>query len=118
MALRYRQIEAKAISVADTNETFYTVAASNRVVGQVIVANTSTTNNRTFRLAVVASGDTLGAEHYLAYDITLTPGETATYSGLTLGEGDSITVRSDSASTTAGTGIVFQLYGELDTLVI
>lgn len=119
MALVYKLITAKAIDAADTDETMYTVASSQRVVGQVIAANTSDSNNRTFRLAVVESGGTLGSEHYLAYDITLTPGEIVTFSGLTLGEGDEITVRSDAiSSSTPGTGMTFHLYGELDDNVI
>lgn len=117
MALEYKQIEAKAIAVADTDETFYTVSASQRVVGQMIVANTSSSNNRTFRVAVVGDGDTLGAEHYITYDSILVAGEIVTISGLTLGAGDSIIIRSDAASTTPGTGLTFQLYGELDTAV-
>lgn len=115
MALEYKQIAAKAIVAADTDESLYTVPVSNRVVGQLIIMNTSAINNRTFRVAVVADGDTLGAEHYIAYDSILVPGEIVTISGLTIGAGDEIVVRSNANSTTPGTGIVFQFYGELDT---
>jgi len=113
MPLVYGQIAAKAITVADTDEVLYTVpAATDYVVGQVIVTNTST-NNRTFRLAVTSGGGAASAEDYLAYDVTLTPQEVWSLSGITITENDVIRVRSDATSSTAGTGIIFQIYGEL-----
>ena len=118
MSLVYQKIASKTIAVADTDETFYTVSASQRVVGQIIASNTSTTQNRNFRLAVVENGGSLSADHFLAFDIILTPGEIVTISGLTLGAGDFVVVRSDAISSTAGTGMTFQLYGELDDNVI
>lgn len=119
MSLVYNKIASYAINAADTDETMYTVAATQRVVGQLIITNTSTANNRTFRVAIVGNGDTLGPEHYHWYDATLTPEESITLQGLTLGEGDSIVVRSDAVSdVTPGTGMVFHLYGELDNYAI
>ena len=119
MSLVYKKIASYAINAADSNETMYTVASGERVVGQLMITNTSTTNNRTVRVATVGNGDTLGPEHYHYYDATLTPEETITLQGLTLGAGDAIVVRSDAISdVTPGTGIVFHLFGELDDNVI
>ena len=120
MSLVYSQIAASGSIAADTDETLYTVPTSNRVVGQLLVTNTSSVANRTFRLAVRGNGgDALAAKHYIAYDVTLTPGEVVSFSGVTLEAGDIIMARSDAISnTTAGTGIIFQLYGELDNNVI
>jgi len=115
MSLSYKQIANHAISAANTEETFYTVPASTEVVGQVIVTNTSTSNNRTFRLAVISGGGATSAADYLAYDIALVPGESWVVAGLTLAATDVLRVESDATSTTAGTGIVFQLYGETIT---
>lgn len=113
MALVYRQIAAKIIVAANTEESMYVVPASTVAIGQVIVANTSTTNNRTFRFAVVSGGGIAGAKDFLAFDISLVPGETWVVTGLTLAAADEIRVRSDATSSTAGTGLVFQFYGEI-----
>jgi hypothetical protein len=112
MALAYGQWAAKTISAANTEESAYVVAAATKIVGQIIVANTSTSNNRTFRLAIVSGGGSAAAKDYLAYDVTIVPGETVTYSGLTLNAADEIRVQSNATSTTAGTGVIFQIYGE------
>lgn len=114
MALIYGVVAQYEITAADTYEDAYTVPANNRFVGQIIVANTSTTNNRTFRLAVRANGDVIAAKHFLAYDIVLTPGEIAVFGGLTLSDTDVVTVRSDNSSTTIGDGVIVHLYGEID----
>lgn len=115
MPLAYKQIAVKSIAVADTEESMYTVPASTEIVGWIAVANTSTTTNRTFRLAIVAGGGAAAAEDFIAYDVTLTPGETWDVTGLTLEATDEIRVESDATSSTAGTGIIFHLYGEIST---
>jgi len=115
MPLSYGQVAAKSITAANTDETFYTVPASTSVVGQLIVTNTSTSVNRTFRLAITSGGGAATAKDYLAYDITLVPQEAWVLQGLTLNATDIIRVRSDATSSTAGTGIIFQLYGEVKT---
>lgn len=115
MALDYKQFAAKAITAANTEESLYVVPASTKVVAQVIVSNTSTSSNRTFRLAVVAAGGAAAAKDFLAYDVTLTPGETWVVSGLTLKAAYELRVQSSATSTTAGTGIIFHVYGEEQT---
>lgn len=112
MALAYQQIFAFSLAAGSTLYTPYTVPASTKVIGQILVANTSTTNNRTFRLAIVSGGGTAIAEDYLAYDITLVPGEIWQVTGLTLNAADEIKVRGDASSSSEGTGIIFQMYGE------
>lgn len=115
MPLSYKQIAAKSISSANTEESMYVVPASTEVVGWIAVANTSTSSNRTFRLAIVTGGGVAAAEDFLAYDLTLTPGEVWDATGLTLAATDEIRVQSDATSSTAGTGIIFHLYGETIT---
>lgn len=115
MALSYSQVATKTISSANTEESMYVVPSGKTVIGQIIVANTSTTNNRKFRLAIVSGGGSAGAADFLAYDVTLTPGETWTVTGITITASDEIRVQSDATSSTAGTGIVYQLYGEIQS---
>ena len=115
MALAYTQLAAKSIAAANTEESMYVVPASTEVVGQVIISNTDANNNRSFRLAVVSGGGAAASEDFLAYDISLTPGELWAVTGLTLAAADELRVQSDATSSTAGTGIIFHLYGETIT---
>jgi hypothetical protein len=114
MALAYTQVAAKALTAANTEESMYVVPASTAVVGWIGVFNTGT-GNRTFRLAIVSGGGSAGAADYVAYDVSLTPGESWDITGLTLAATDEIRVESDATSTTAGTGVIFHLYGETIT---
>ena len=98
--------------VANVNTVLYTPGAGKKAIVQVMVSNTNPTNNIKFRLAVVAGGGSPAANHYLVYDQEAVPGETVYYTGITIQNSDSIVVRSDTTSTTVGTGIVFQAYGE------
>lgn len=111
--LTYKQIAKHAIAAANTEESLYVVPASTMIVGQVIVANTSTSNNRSFRLAIVSGGGAATAADFIAYDITLTPGETWVVTGLTLNAADELRVQSNATSSSAGTGIIYHLYGEV-----
>lgn len=113
MALVYKQVAKRAIVASNTEESLYIVPAATVVVGQLIVANTSTLNNRKFRVAVVSGGGAATAADFIVYDTSLTPGETWAITGLTLNAADEIRVQSDSTSTTSGTGVIFQLYGEI-----
>jgi len=118
MSLAYKLIANIAISTINTDLTMYTVPADSRVVGQIIISNQSSVNNRIFRLALVPNGETLGAKHHIYYDASLTPHEILVIQGLTLGDGDKIVIRTDTDSATPGTGIVATLMGELDNLVV
>ena len=119
MSLVYKKIMSAGIATANTDTTVYTVAATQRVVGQILVINTNPTSNVTVRLGIVENSDTLSAEDYLAYDLELLPNEVVSYSAITIGEGDFIVFRSNTVSSvTAGTGAIIHLYGELDTLVV
>lgn len=113
--LTYKQVAKHAIAAANTEESLYVVPASTMVVGQIVVANTSTSSNRAFRVAIVSGGGSAGAADFIAYDSPLVPGECWTFSGVTLNAGDEVRVQSDATSTTAGTGCIFQIYGEVQT---
>ena len=91
---------------ATTVGTAYTVPAStSTIVSSVTVANTSGAA-RTYRLAVVKSGGTLGAANYLQYDSSLAAAAgTALTLGLTLATGDMVQVYA------SGTGVAFNIFG-------
>lgn len=91
---------------AATVGTAYTVPAStSAIVSTVGVCNVSGAS-RTFRLAVVKSGGTLGNANYLQYDATLAATAGTTYTlGLTLAAGDMVQVYA------SGTAVAFNVFG-------
>jgi hypothetical protein len=110
----YKQIAKKGIVAANTEETLYTVPASSAVVGQIVAANTTPGSNLTFSLAIVSGGGSATPSDWIAYDVTLTPGEIWTFTGVTLNAADQVKVRSNQVSNvTVATGIIFHIYGEL-----
>jgi hypothetical protein len=110
----YKQVFAKTISSANTEESAYVVPAATMVVGQVFISNTGT-STKTYRFAVVSGGGSAAAKDWLKYDVTLNPGQTDCLSGLTLNAADELRVYSNATSTTAGTGVIFHGYGEVLT---
>ena len=109
----YSQVAKHAMVAANTEEILYTVPANTAVIGQVFAVNTSTTLNRTFRVSISSGGGATVAADYLAYDVSLAPGESWDFTGATLNATDVVRVYSSAISTTAGTGVIFQIYGEL-----
>lgn len=85
---------------AGAGVTLYTVpAGKSTVISTVTVANAST-SSQTYRIAVVPSGETLAAKHWIVFDGTLSAFSTdAVTIGMTLAAGDSIVVSSDVTST-------------------
>ena len=109
----YSQVAKHAIAIASTEEILYTVPAGTAVIGQIFAVNTSSTLNRTFRVSISSGGGATAAADYLAYDVSLVPGESWDFTGATLNAADVVRVYSNATSTTAGTGVIFQIYGEL-----
>lgn len=91
---------------ATTDTTLYTVpAAVAAVVSTLTVCNQNTTV-ATYRVAVRPAGATLASLHYLAYEITIPPNGTHTYTlGLTLATTDVVTIRASA------TGVSFGAFG-------
>ena len=91
MAQLYR-ILAQSGPVANTNTDLYTVpAGTETVISTITVVNRSSSVTTSYRLAVVPSGQTLGNQHYIAFDAPLSPFDSATISvGITVGAGDKI----------------------------
>ena len=91
---------------ATTATTAYTVpVATEAIVSSIVVANQAATAG-TYRVAVRPDGDTLAAEHYLAYDISLPANTSDTLTlGVTMDATDVITVYASS------TDFSFNIFG-------
>lgn len=91
---------------ATTVGTAYTVPAStSAIVSTLSVCNVSGAS-RTFRLAIVKSGGTLGTANYIQYDQTLNANAGTAYTlGIGLATGDTVQVYA------SGTGMSFNVFG-------
>ena len=98
MAITYKVLGQSAPS-ATTNTDVYTVGASKQAtVSTITVCNRNTTTSATYRIAVRPDGDTLANEHYIAYDATVGPKDTVTWTiGITADASDVVTVYASSA---------------------
>lgn len=118
MSLIYGRIAAYATTLANTYQVAYTVPASNRFVGQILIVNTAASTGRSFRIAIVGSAGAVNPpdpESIIFYDLELLPQESMTISGVTLGAGERVVIYTDHIADTAqGTGIIMQMHGEID----
>ena len=98
MATAYKVLGQSAPS-ATTDTTLYTVPASTEaIISSIVVCNRGTTA-ATYRIAVRPDGASIANQHYLAYDVSLNPNSTDTYTlGVTVNATDVITVRASSAN--------------------
>jgi hypothetical protein len=105
MATTYKVLGQSQPS-ATTATTAYTVpSASSAVISTIAVCNLGGYPT-TFRIAVRPDGEVLANKHYVVYDATIAPQDTATFTlGITLDATDVVTVYSLS-------GLVsFNLFG-------
>lgn len=85
---------------ANTVTLLYTVPDECQVgPSSIIVANVSSSND-TFRLAFVKSGETLSQSDYVAYDISITPGQFIQISELYFNTGDEIYIYAKNGNLT------------------
>lgn len=93
---------------ADTNNTtLYTVPAATEAIASTITVTNTAITDGTFRLFVVASGDTAGTDNAIFYDGELVANSTISFTlGITISAADSIVVRSSAAG-----NITFQAFG-------
>jgi hypothetical protein len=89
---------------ATTDTDLFTVAASTQVAVSLISAcNQSSSVAATFRVAVVPTGDTLAAKHYVYFDVDLDPRASFTEKvGWGMQAGDKVVVRASSANVSFG----------------
>lgn len=88
----------------NTNATLYTVPAGNSaVISSISVCNANVSTNHNFSIAVVKSGESLSPKHYIAQNNVVGFLDTVIITcGLTLGNGDSVTVYTTGANTSFG----------------
>ena len=84
---------------ATTATTLYTVpAATNTIVSTISVCNQAATSG-TYRIAIRPAGAALAAQHYIAFDSTITANNTTMITiGVSLAATDVITVYASSAN--------------------
>jgi hypothetical protein len=98
MATTYKVLGQLA-NAATTLEDLYTVPSSTSAVISTIVVCNANASARTFRLAVIKSGETVGSKSYVAYDVTVGANDsTALTLGITLATGDKIQGYSSAAT--------------------
>lgn len=99
-AVRIAQSRPAAATLTD----LYTVAASTKFVGQLLIAN-DTTSAINARVSIADDGAADATSQYIVKDKNLNGGETIVITGITLGATDKIRVYAASA------GLVFTLNG-------
>ena len=107
MANAYK-ILGQVAPVANTLTTLYTVPAGrSAVVSTINICNQSTANNQDIRVAVVPSGATANAYHYVAYGLPVPYSDSINLAlGITLATGDFIQVYANNT-----TSISFAAFG-------
>lgn len=97
MAITYKVLAQSAPS-ATTNTDVYTVGAGKQTtISTITVCNRGTTA-ATYRIAVRPDAATLANQHYVAYDATVGPKDTVTWTiGITADASDVVTVYASSA---------------------
>lgn len=98
MATNYKVL-GQANPAATTATTLYTVpSATSAVVSTIAVCNQGA-SAATFRIAIRPAGATLAAQHYIAYDSTVTANNTTFITvGVSLATTDVITVYASNTS--------------------
>ena len=78
----------------------YTVPSTKSTVVSTLTVTNASSSNTQFRVAVVPSGQTLAAKHFIVFDTPIASYATTTLTlGLTLADGDKIYVASDLGTT-------------------
>lgn len=102
-----RKVLGQSAPAAATNTNLYTVPAATSTVCSTLVAANRGGVAASFRVAVRPAGATLANEHYLYYDVALSPGDSfAATIGVTLAATDVVTVYASTAD------LSFSLFGE------
>jgi len=85
--------------LATTDTDAYTVAAD-KVARVTVTVSERAGGTPTYRLAILPSGETLGSQHYIVYDLAHTANGSTEYGPFFLSEGDSIRAYASDANTT------------------
>lgn len=106
MAIAYKILGQVAPSLNAANTVYTVPAATQAVVSTINVCNPDS-SSRTFRVAVVKSGESLAQKHYIAYETAIPATDSIALTiGISLGANDSISVFANSTS-----NISFSVFG-------
>jgi hypothetical protein len=99
MAQAYKVLGQIAPSANTLTDLYIVPAATDVVISSFIVANRSTSVSATYSIAITPNGETLANKHYIAFDVTVDPAESAILTmGLTLDSTDKILVTASTAN--------------------
>lgn len=98
MAITYKVL-GQSNPAATTNTTVYTVTAgSSAVISTINICNQSAVAD-TFRIAVVPSGQSIAAKHYIAYNTSIPAYDSISLTiGITMAAGDTLIVYAGTAT--------------------
>lgn len=98
MATTYKVL-GQVAPAANTANTVYTVPASTSTVVSTIMVCNPDANVRSFRIAVVPSGQSLTQKNYIAYETAIPATDSiALTMGVTMGANDSISVYANNTA--------------------
>jgi hypothetical protein len=99
MAITYKVLGHSQHHQQQPTQMFTLLVQENKqLISTITVCNRNTTTSATYRIAVRPDGDTLANEHYIAYDATVGPKDTVTWTiGITADASDVVTVYASSA---------------------
>lgn len=106
MAVNYK-ILGQVAPAANTANTVYTVPAATQTVISTINVCNPDASTRTFRIAIVKSGESLAQKHYISYDTPVPATDSiALTMGISMGANDSVSVLCASSS-----NVSFSVFG-------
>jgi hypothetical protein len=99
MAQAYKVLAQVAPAANTLSDLYIVPAATDVVISSLIIANRSTSVSGTYKIAITPNGETIANKHYIAFDVTLDPSESAILTmGLTLDSTDKVLVMGSTAN--------------------
>jgi hypothetical protein len=97
------KVLGQSAPAATTATTLYTVPSStSAVISTIVVCNRASTA-ATYRVAIRPAGATLANQHYIAYDVSVSGGDSTPLTlGITLATTDVVTVYASTANLSFG----------------
>jgi hypothetical protein len=97
----YKILGQVAPAIGTANNVYTVPASTQAVVSTINVCNPDATQRST-RIAVIKSGESLAAKHYIAYDVPIALNDSLSITiGITMGANDSISVYTNGSSNVA-----------------
>jgi hypothetical protein len=91
MPATYKVLGQQALESSTLTDLYIAPAATETVIGTLVVANRSASTPATYRIAITPNGETLANKHYLVYDVTVPAADSAILSlGLTVDATDKV----------------------------